>query len=568
MKRPLFLLLGLTLLLAACGDDDAPDSVVPAAGAGGGAAGEGPLPGNGQTGSMGSRECTRDAQCRDLQGARLAAYVKPSPRETVFASARCENVRVIGESGTVSGSSCQCASADGGARVIGPRGLDCYVFDRSGECLWSSEEFTGCELDDAQACRATCDELAARLDADAQREIEGRLVHAACNEVGSCESVVELDGRCFVNNSFQGGAAYDCALTPDEIIAQYRQDQQTVREDPLPPSQSSSPYVEGTHGFVELSAQQTFWGGAAGTPSFFGFAQFFDVEGMSRLFGEVIDPLEGVDDCGVVRRGDGGTAADIRFQAIAHLTLIDGAQERPFVPGPGNNGDFYAYILELDPAAVAPRFGERYGLRGGGGPFGEDFALDSLRLPDALAVPELERSARVPRDALALTWSGRGEAPLRIQLIVNEGIDDLFEPYAIDCLVEDDGAFEIPAAVLQAAPEGFVTANFIREQRVLMKAGDKRVAAIGRVQLSHHFALGEACDRADVMAACLRYAEHVTAAFEECSTVPARPLSELCPAYLAEACTGCAEVFECRTKNTVCTPEGLQVNSNSICTCE
>jgi hypothetical protein len=135
----------------------------------------------------------------------------------------------------------------------------------------------------------------------------------------------------------------------------------------------------------------------------------------------------------------------------------------------------------------------------------------------------------------------------------------------IECLQEDDGEFEIPAAVLAAAPEGFGTAEFERAERKHSDAGDKRLLTIARVNETYHFALGERCDRPEALKACERFAEHLAQVYEDCGGIPVPPLAETCPAYLSESCQACAEAFACRIANTQCTPQGLVLDSGCGC---
>lgn len=177
-------------------------------------------------------------------------------------------------------------------------------------------------------------------------------------------------------------------------------------------------------------------------------------------------------------------------------------------------------------------------------------------MPEALAITSLAATKRVPRAALGLRWIGRGAAPLRVRLWVTAQPGDFNDPYEIECLLEDDGEFELPAAVLAAAPEGFVTAEFERAERKHSNTGDKRLLTIARVNETHHFALGERCERPEALAACERYAEHLAQVYEDCGGVPVPPLAETCPAYLSESCRACPEYFDCLIASTSCHATG------------
>jgi hypothetical protein len=298
-------------------------------------------------------------------------------------------------------------------------------------------------------------------------------------------------------------------------------------------------------------------------------AQFFTTTGGRSVdYGTVLDPLEGVDDCGVVQSAGFGTSTLERFISIGELVLTDRGEEHRFMLSSASNKDFYQYILDLSEAGVEPRYGGSYGVSGGGGTFGDMIAIEDLRLPEELSVTSLDRTARVEREALRLTWTGSGKNPLGIKLLVQPQLTDMgFNSYEINCLATDDGEFEIPAAVLAKAPEGILSVGVSREQRALVAAGSKTVQTIASVSVDHRLALGKRCDGKDVMEACLRSAKAIRATYEQC----ARPeqqlpsMDELCPAYLAESCIGCSEYFDCKAEHTTCADFGLSVAVDCSC---
>jgi hypothetical protein len=51
--------------------------------------------------------------------------------------------------------------------------------------------------------------------------------------------------------------------------------------------------------------------------------------------------------------------------------------------------------------------------------------------------------------------------------------------------VKDDGAFELPASVLQVVQSGFAAATFSRDVQAIVRSADKAILVIGRVQASH-----------------------------------------------------------------------------------
>ena len=110
------------------------------------------------------------------------------------------------------------------------------------------------------------------------------------------------------------------------------------------------------------------------------------------------------------------------------------------------------------------------------------------------------------------------------------------EPYTIVCLARDDGAFTIPGALLEPAPDGQATALFVRANRRIQSSAGVDVESIGELRVRHEFALGPRCDRSDVLDACHAY---VRAAEAQQGPIPPDQLPEWCPAYLGTACGAC-----------------------------
>src|SRR5207237_401047 len=89
------------------------------------------------------------------------------------------------------------------------------------------------------------------------------------------------------------------------------------------------------------------------------------------------------------------------------------------------------------------------------------------------------------------------------------------DAYLIECRAADAaGAFTLPAAVLEAVPDGFVTATF---RRTSTTGGPVR--AVAEAVTNHHFVLGPTCDGSALMAACQRSANSIRARYQECSEV-------------------------------------------------
>jgi hypothetical protein len=279
----------------------------------------------------------------------------------------------------------------------------------------------------------------------------------------------------------------------------------------------------------------------------------------------VLDPLDGVDDCGVFRFTGSGTAPALHFLNAERVTLSDGQASYSLDEFRSSSDDYYSYVLDLAPLGVAPQYGVPYSFSASGGALGQAIELGGVRLPDPLSITELVAQSRFERGDLPLTWTGHGQAPLRLHLSIAPRLADIATNYEIECRMADDGAFTIPAAVLQAAPDGFVTATFTREARQLLStSGKRKFSTIAQVITNHRFALGAACDAANVMAACRSTASSVQAAYEACGLEP--PTTEtFCPSYLAESCLGCTAYFDCVAAATRC--EGGSLTGSSACSC-
>jgi hypothetical protein len=187
-----------------------------------------------------------------------------------------------------------------------------------------------------------------------------------------------------------------------------------------------------------------------------------------------------------------------------------------------------------------------------------------VQLPEALSISSLADTEHLAKGPLALRWTGRGEAPLQLLMWVEPKLRDTQFPYRIECLLRDDGAHVLPEQVLAGAPDGFVTAIFTREVRKVESSGDQRFLSLGKLTTTHRYALGERCERPEVLAACERFADHQAAAYAACGIEPP-PRESTCPAYLASACGGCVEYFACRERSLHCQDGGLV--SSIACSC-
>jgi hypothetical protein len=516
----------------------------------------------GQTGSLGPEkdECRGASDCDALVVDQLASFTSPAGSSLSFSSAECTTVSIVGGA---SGPTCNCQIAEGqGVIPIGPVGVACYRYGRAGDCLWSGDEFEGCDLNDPSSCDVVCSELEQRLADDAARTFEASAVYSDCQQ-HECQIVLEIEGRCYADGSYQKGRSYDCSLGAEAILAAEKSTNLPPQQDERP--ETRSPYVPGSDGMVQLVVSTRFAGAHAYPASFGALAQFAVIGGGTTAYGESIDPLEGLDDCGIFVGSGSGAAGTVDFFDAADVRLLDGATARTFELAEASNADFYSYLLELED--VEPRFGQRYGVHVSGGTFGSAFdSTDGLHLPQALEVSTLLASSHFEQADLQLSWSGTSEQPLYLQLLVNSTLGGFFSNYELACMVKDDGNFVIPGELLQALPVGFATVTVAREDRRIVESGSHSLLLLGSVEATHQIALGPMCetDRA-ILDACTAMAESVIAEYEACA-IPPPELPELCPDFLATTCDLCTEYFACVAGQTRCTKQGLTSGVGCGCT--
>ena len=519
---------------------------------------------SGQTGSLAPDDedetCSVANDCDERAAEELRKFTSPKTNPIHFEAAECRDVGVANES---SGAGCVCHVSDGdGALHVGPVGLDCYARGRAGDCLLAGDEFSGCDLTDDTSCDAVCADLEQKYGDDAAHTFDASILYAGCEEQ-RCQTVLQLDERCVANNSYLFGRNYDCSMGAEAILAAEQDARTPPEQDELTDDRSLQ--VVGTNGHVSLTVERSYSGTGPLPPSFFAGAQFVDVSATTTSEGDIIDPLEGVDDCGVLKPGGGGVRGKNSYHDVADVQLLDGDVSRPLVEnGPGTGG-LHAYFLDLTPESADPRYGGRYGVHVSGGSFGATFeSADGLQLPQDLSITELMATPHVEQQDLALTWTGQGGQPLYLQMLVSSGLGGFFYRTELRCLMKDDGSFTIPAAVLQAMPTGLASATFERADRRIVKSGARSLVLQGAVQVSHQFTLGPACDGTAALDACMASAEQILAAYTDCDLEPPS-LAELCPDFLATSCDACPEYFECLANVTSCTAEGFVTEPGCSC---
>lgn len=511
--------------------------------------------------------CSSDAQCDSAAAWYARAIAQPGPARVTFDGSECATGNTSrGTRDSIAGSFCVC-TGDVGSMVIGPVGAGCFIASRSGSCLWDDSEFAGCDFSLPDSCVGVCDELQARLGRDEAATVEATPLGGGCDpQAGVCDVVLQV-GSCTdccyhfraagaVGVSSNGTAiAHDCSLGVAGVIAEDR----AAWTEPLEPipffSLDEPSRPPGASKIFQLAveevAPEVAWTRRERAPRFSALAEAYDPPYDVVWTGVVLDPFEGLDDCGVFRLSNVGvTGGRGEGTLIPSWSLVDGAERQAF----SDRSDFG--VLNLDARGVAPRFGGSYGVlvpsMGDG-----QVALEGLRLPEALTLPALSPLRREPPGELTLTWTGSGADPLRILLTrradaVTRGLD-----YYVACEVTDDGTFTIPAAALQHVPLGPVDVELQRRHRELLPLGSEQVYAEGTVTARSKLIIDATCDEPAVAAACSAYAEVARASQAECGEEPS-PLELMCPPASLEACTSCPESYACGARRQVCGGLGFE----------
>lgn len=173
---------------------------------------------NGQTGSVGQVECLEAADCRDRARSRLDALHAPVLNPRTFVSSACTQLASAGT--RTSGPVCAC-DTDGGSVLVGFG--ECAVVGRAGGCLYPAEDFAGCTVGESDSCVATCGELERRIAEDAARTFTAQILHAECLD-RRCQTVLQVEDRCFPQDGLSEGRSYDCGLGAEAILDAYAED--------------------------------------------------------------------------------------------------------------------------------------------------------------------------------------------------------------------------------------------------------------------------------------------------------------------------------------------------------
>ncbi|MDC0668049.1 hypothetical protein [Nannocystis radixulma] len=325
------------------------------------------------------------------------------------------------------------------------------------------------------------------------------------------------------------------------------------------------PYLPGIDGFLIVEELRSFAGstmidGGAGAR-----AQFFTAAGAQGFMtGLVLDPFEGVEDCGVfVFDTDGvGGGDDITFLGADEVHVeVAGAMLTM-----EHGSDPFYHWLGFDPQDD-PAPGSRFAFEVRGGLVG-DADLPGPVMPPELLFTAPDFGAPIGRGDLTLQWTGTGTEPLDLRLDIRDSPQGSRQWTEIRCRMTDDGSFTIPAAVLAAVPvDGFASIYVQRHIDEEQTDNGSTYLARGTSALDIHAGFGDACDSPpDNMTACAAAAEQINAVREACGLLP-DPLANQCPTFLADLCVDCTGYYACVAAGWSCEPDGLHTDTGS-CQCE
>lgn len=210
----------LTAAAAACGSPSGPTETDPSQTGPTEVSDNGTTEYSGQTGSIGSVECSTDEDCAVLLEDTVARLAEPRTFSATLEATGCADYVGLNENGEVLGPSCECRRSDSGGTIqVGPSGMGCAVAGRMGDCLYDSSEFAGCTVDDPDSCDDVCSEVEARTREDAEAELDYELRYAACAE-HYCDSVARLGEACYTGLTMgTPTGVFHCSLSDEEILA-------------------------------------------------------------------------------------------------------------------------------------------------------------------------------------------------------------------------------------------------------------------------------------------------------------------------------------------------------------
>jgi hypothetical protein len=132
------------------------------------------------------------------------SYAQPLPASEPFTAGSCSET-----------SDCTCSASDGGFAIVDAELEGCLVAGRLG-CLYSSEEYEPCRVDEPSDCEATCRDVQSARALDAEG-FEVTVRASGCAAAG-CRYVLQAGDACFVGGSDIAPVEADCGLDDAALL--------------------------------------------------------------------------------------------------------------------------------------------------------------------------------------------------------------------------------------------------------------------------------------------------------------------------------------------------------------
>lgn len=232
------------------------------------------------------------------------------------------------------------------------------------------------------------------------------------------------------------------------------------------PDWERSPYLDCADGMI--SARHTLFESGAGRSE--GFSVDVQLYQVLQPFSggpsaEVLQVAQGIDDCEIVRRHQPKRPAErgeVSFHTVPEAAIVVDGWQRPLEDfDPESLSHTYsAWLAESELPQVVTEGGGEVALLIGEGGTAPAMELEHLfRMPVSIEVtaPDLHWGAEVPRADVPFAWTGAsGEGTVQLSMLAQSTYHGQEYPtYEIDCELADDGAWVMPAAVLQQIPAGW-----------------------------------------------------------------------------------------------------------------
>ena len=174
---------------------------------------------------VGAKDCSKDADCDYLE----QGLGQPVWSDATLLSAHCGHL----DPGMGPLPTCSCrilvTPANGSSAFetglypghrLDAEGSGCSVFGRTPGCAYCANEFPGCSVDDAdETCTGICDALLAQELSSYREPLDAETRVARCTSDWTCETITEIEGKCYVGEPPVDGRGYDCALSDQELFA-------------------------------------------------------------------------------------------------------------------------------------------------------------------------------------------------------------------------------------------------------------------------------------------------------------------------------------------------------------